>query len=112
MIDKRPAIVSQRKRLGDIEVDLMLGKKHKSQILVCLDRASLKVKLRKLQSKKSIEVKNVLLQLYQKSKEWLNTITFDNDSTFMLHHEIATKLEIKVLFYSPLYFSRQGVSRE
>lgn len=108
MIDKRPAIVIKRKRLGDIEVDLMLGKKHKSQILVCLDRASLKVTLRKLQSKKSTEVKKVLLKAFQKSKHWLNTITFDNDSAFMLHHHIASKLEIQSYFTRPYTSQDKG----
>jgi transposase, IS30 family len=108
MIDKRPSVVLKRKRLGDIEVDLMLGKKHQSAILVCIDRASLKVKLRKLKSKQSKEIKRVLLKAYQKSKDWLKTITFDNDSAFMLHHIIAKKLNVESYFTRPYTSQDKG----
>ena len=40
-ISERPLVVEQRKRLGDIEVDLMMGKDHKSALLVMTDRATL-----------------------------------------------------------------------
>jgi IS30 family transposase len=35
-IEKRPKVVKQRKRPGDIEVDFMMGKNHKGAILVIL----------------------------------------------------------------------------
>lgn len=108
MIDKRPSVVLKRKRLGDIEVDLMLGKKHQSAILVYIDRASLKVKIRKLKSKKSAEIKSVLLKAYQKSKKWLKTFTFDNDSAFMLHYIIAKKLNVKTYFTRPYTSQDKG----
>ncbi|MDZ7693183.1 MAG: hypothetical protein U5K69_19025 [Balneolaceae bacterium] len=39
-------MVEQRDRLGDIEVDLMMGKAHKSALLVLTDRTTLLTKLR------------------------------------------------------------------
>lgn len=44
-IEKRPIIVEKRKRIGDVEVDLMLGKNHQPGLLVIADRASLKTSL-------------------------------------------------------------------
>lgn len=107
-VEKRPAIVQKRKRLGDLEVDLMVGSKHQSAILVSLDRASLKVRLHKLLSKHSEPVKRVLLKSYRKDSHWLRTITFDNDSAFMLHHKIAESLKVKTYFTRPYTSQDKG----
>jgi len=47
-IDQRPQIVNQRKRIGDLEADIMLGKDRQPGLLVVLDRKSRKTWLRKL----------------------------------------------------------------
>jgi transposase, IS30 family len=52
-IEKRPEIINKRKRVGDIEVDLMMGKNHKGALLVMTDRTTLKTQLELLQSKDS-----------------------------------------------------------
>ena len=44
-IEKRPKIVAKRKRLGDFEVDLMMGKNHQGALLVMTDRATLHTRL-------------------------------------------------------------------
>jgi transposase, IS30 family len=107
-VERRPAIVDKRKRLGDLEVDLMVGAKHQSAILVSLDRASLKVKLHKLLSKHSVPVKKALIRSYNKDRHWLRTITFDNDSAFMLHHKIAQALKVKTFFTRPYTSQDKG----
>jgi len=104
-IDKRPKIVERRKRLGDLEVDLMIGTMHRSAILVSLDRSTLKVKLRKLKSKESPHVKKILVKAY-KNEPWIKTITFDNDSAFMLHSEIGRELR------AATYFTRTYCSQD
>jgi IS30 family transposase len=50
-IEKRPKVVKQRKRPGDIEVDFMMGKSHKGELLVITDRATLHTKVHKLKQK-------------------------------------------------------------
>jgi IS30 family transposase len=106
-IEKRPAIVDKRKRLGDIEVDLMIGKQHRSAILVCLDRATRKVTLRKLRSKESKEVKHKIINAFKKHT-WLKTMTFDNDSAFMQHLNIAEELNVKTFFTRPYTSQDKG----
>lgn len=107
MIDKRPKIVEKRKRLGDLEVDLMIGSKHRSAILVSLDRSTLKVRLRKLRSKESSEIKSVLIRAYRNEK-WIKTITFDNDSAFMQHHQIGKVLGANTYFTRPYTSQDKG----
>ena len=107
-IEERSSIVKRRKRLGDIEVDLMLGARHQSAILVTIDRASLKVKLRKLRSKASNEIKTKLIKAYKNCKTWLKTITFDNDSAFMQHYKMAKALGVKTYFTRPYTSQDKG----
>jgi transposase, IS30 family len=107
MIDKRPSIVNKRKRIGDLEVDLMIGKMHRSAILVSLDRSTLKVKLRKVRSKESSEIKNVLINAYR-NQNWVRTITFDNDSAFMQHLEIGQSLCADTYFTRPYTSQDKG----
>ena len=107
MIDKRPRIVERRSRIGDLEIDLMIGKKHRSAILVCLDRATLMLKLRKLKSKESKEIHSVLTKAYQ-SQPWVKTMTFDNDSAFMLHYRTAKSLNVQTYFTRPYTSQDKG----
>jgi IS30 family transposase len=39
-LEQRPEVVDTRKRIGDVEVDLMIGSNHKSALLVMTDRAT------------------------------------------------------------------------
>ena len=40
-IDQRPEIINERKRLGDFEIDLIVGPKNKGAILTIVDRLSI-----------------------------------------------------------------------
>jgi transposase, IS30 family len=107
-IEKRAAIVEKRYRLGDLEVDLMLGKRNQGAILISLDRSCLKVKLQKLESKHCEQIKQKLVRAYQNEQPWLRTITFDNDTAFMLHHKIAEALGVKTYFTRPYTSQDKG----
>lgn len=105
-IEQRPKIVSKRKRIGDIEVDLMIGKNHKSALLVSLDRATLHTRLRLLKSKSSYSVKETLKNLYKGA--WVKTFTFDNDQAFTDHQEIVEKYSAKAYFTRPYTSQDKG----
>ncbi len=106
-IEKRPKIVEKRKRLGDMEVDLIIGKNHKSALLVTIDRASLITTIDKIKSKNPKHIKKLLMKRMQDNK-YLKTITFDNDQAFSLHHEIAKELDVKTYFTRPYTSQDKG----
>lgn len=61
-IENRPKIVNKRKRLGDMEVDLIIGKNHQSGLLVTIDRVTLITTIDKIKSKtykNAVDEKNV-----------------------------------------------------
>ena len=61
-IQKRSALADRRKRLGDIEVDLIKGKNHQVGLSVMLDRASLVTTINKINSKKTQQIKMLILK--------------------------------------------------
>ena len=56
-IEKRSKLAAKRKRLGDVEVDLIIGKNHKGGLLVMLYRATLITTINKITSKKPKHIK-------------------------------------------------------
>jgi IS30 family transposase len=107
-VDKRPSIVKARKRVGDYEVDLMLGQNQKSAILVITDRASIKTKLRKVESKNSKEIAKKIVNALHQEVVPVQTITFDNDKAFALHKFIGERLNAKTYFTRPYSSQEKG----
>ena len=108
-IDQRPDIVQTRGRLGDIEVDLMMGKNHQSALLVMTDRATLVTTMDFLPSKEAELVKTKIQQRIEWiGTSWIKTLTFDNDMAFALHHELRDKYRIKSFFTRPYTSQDKG----
>jgi transposase, IS30 family len=107
-IEKRPAIVKKRKRLGDIEADLMMGKNHKGALLVLTDRASLYSRIEKLSSKESKGVSKAIIKRLKHHKQIVQTLTFDNDQAFSDHERIGSVLQAKTYFTRPYTSQDKG----
>jgi IS30 family transposase len=106
-IEKRPRIVEQRTRLGDLEVDLIIGKNHQSGLLITIDRVSLVTTMTKIKSKNPTHIKQLLMKILAQ-KHHLKTLTFDNDQAFGLHYQIAKELGIKTFFTRPYTSQDKG----
>lgn len=102
----RPAIVETRQRIGDIEVDLMMGSNHKGAILVLTDRATLHTRLKKLMSKESAPVAKAIINCLTNNNYPAHTLTFDNDMAFSRHKHIAEATG------SSAYFARPYTSQD
>ena len=106
-IEKRPKIVEKRKRFGDMEVDLIMSKNHKSALLVTIDRATLKTTIDKLNGKNASEVTKKIIKRMMHMPP-LKTMTFDNDLAFSQHEQIAKALNIKTYFTRPYTSQDKG----
>jgi len=107
-IEQRPQIIDKRERLGDVEVDLMMGKNHKGSLLVITDRASLFTRIRKMESKKSYQIAKAIIEELSKDNHKLETITFDNDMAFANHGLIAKSLDVDTYFTRPYTSQDKG----
>ncbi|HMP85907.1 MAG TPA: IS30 family transposase, partial [Lacibacter sp.] len=106
-IDKRPKIVEKRKRFGDLEAGLVMGKAHGSALLVTTDRATLLTTIEKLTAKDASQVRRKLIARLKKLPS-LKTITFDNDQAFRYHGIIAKELNVRTYFTRPYTSQDKG----
>ena len=100
-IDHRPAEVENRQRLGDWEVDTMIGRRHKQAIVSLVERKSRLVLLRKVEERTAGAVKDAIQHLLEPCKEYVHTITADNGKEFALHEHISEKLSTDFYFAHP-----------
>lgn len=109
-IEKRPKIVDEKKRIGDVEIDLVIGKNHNKALLTLNDRVSGNGKIALLHSKNAEEVKKKVIEILDDWKSFLKTITSDNGKEFTLHKEIATQLGIDYYFAKPYHSWERGAN--
>jgi transposase, IS30 family len=107
-IEKRPSIVEKRKRIGDAEVDLVLGKNHQPGLLVITDRATLKTSLTKITTKASAGIARKIIGKMKPFGHWIKTFTYDNDMAFSQHQKINESLKTKSFFTRPYTSQDKG----
>ena len=107
-IEQRPLVVEKRKRLGDMEIDLMLGMNHQPGLLVILDRASLKTSLVKINSRDPRKIAKQIIQKMKKARDWIKTITYDNDISFRHHQRVNIALQVRSFFTHPFTSQEKG----
>jgi len=109
-ISKRPQIVGEKQRFGDLEIDTIIGKDHKGAILTINDRATGLLKMKKVNSRSAEEVKEATIELLKPLKPFLHTITGDNGKEFALHQDIAKELNIDFYFARPYHSWESGAN--
>jgi IS30 family transposase len=110
-ISERPKEVEERKEVGDLEADLIIGKDHKGALVTINDRATGMLFMKKIESKDSEVVKNAIIDLLKEWKPQIRTITTDNGKEFAKHKIIAAKLDVDYYFANP-YSSWERGSNE
>lgn len=81
-IEERPAIVNSRKRLGDWEVDMLVGKRHTQAIVTLTERKSLLTLLGKVSQRTAQAVQNQIHRLLLPVADKVHTLTSDHGKEF------------------------------
>lgn len=109
-IEHRPPEVELKERLGDLEVDLVIGASHQGALVTINDRASGLVKIRKVESKEASVVQQAIVEALEEWKPWLHTITSDNGKEFAYHQLVSSELEIDYFFATPYHSWERGAN--
>ena len=109
-IEDRPAIVDERKRIGDWEADTVIGKNHRQAIVSIVERKSGFTLIRKVERKTSRAVSGAMIGLLKPYRRRVHTITSDNGREFAGHEEIAKQLEAKFYFAHPYASWERGTN--
>ena len=86
-IEERPAIVNSRKRLGDWEVDTMIGKRQKQALVTLIERKSRFTLLGKVAQRTARAVQNKIHQLLRPVADKVHTLTSDHGKEFAYHEQ-------------------------
>lgn len=110
-IDKRPKSIEKRDRIGDWEIDLVIGKGHKGAIVTIVDRLSLMTLIAKVDSKHAELVTKATTRLLKRYKRRAaHTITADNGKEFSGHQEISRALGVDFYFAHPYSSWERGTN--
>jgi transposase, IS30 family len=110
-IEERPAIVDERARFGDWEIDTIIGKNKKGAIVTVNDRATGILRMQKLNGKDATELANEVIVLLMEFRALNNTMTSDNGKEFARFALIAEQLNLTYYFAHP-YSSWERGSNE
>lgn len=105
-IENRPQWANRRKRQGDLEADIILGKNRRPGLLVALDRKTRKIWLRKLSNKNTNNVMAKLANICSLIGN-VQTVTLDNDQSFAKHYKL-NNLGINTFFTHPYSSQEKG----
>ena len=109
-IDERPAIVDQKKRIGDWEGDLIVGAQRKSALFTATERKSKLTLLCKLANKSATELRDQSIKLFTPFAKRVCTITLDNGKEFCEHEAIAKALGARIYFAHPYSSWERGLN--
>jgi transposase, IS30 family len=109
-IDLRPEIIDQRQRIGDWEVDTIIGQRHRQAIVTLAERKSRLVLLGKVERRTAKQVSQTVIDLLQPVADGVHTITGDNGKEFAEHERIARELEIDFFFAHPYSAWERGTN--
>ena len=110
MIDKRPKIVEKKSRIGDLEIDTMIGKNHKGALVTVVDRKSKFTLIKNVPSKQAEVVTQALIEMITPIKPITKTITSDNGKEFAYHKEVSEALETDFYFANPYHSWERGLN--
>ncbi len=110
-IDQRPAIVNQRTRFGDLEIDTIIGEHHKGAIVTINDRKTGYLWAQKIPVRSAGWTAEVAINQLDNLKDVLHTITSDNGLEFAQHELISNSLDID-FYFAHRYKSYQRGSNE
>lgn len=108
-IEERPVVVDTKQRIGDWEVDTMIGKNHKGVLVTAVERKSKYLCVDYVPSKRAELVSGTLIQMLMPFKDKVLTITVDNGKEFALHKTISKELEADVYFAHPYRAWERGL---
>ncbi len=109
-ISERPPIVNEKRRMGDFEIDTIIGKGRQGAITTIVDRASAFVKISIPTSKRAEDIENETTRLLRPHKEITHTITSDNGLEFANHKAIANTLDCDYYFCHPYSSWERGLN--
>jgi IS30 family transposase len=109
-IDERPVIVEEKSRVGDWEIDLVIGKGHSGALVTIVERTTSFSVSTRINDKSAKTVTEATIALLMPFKDAVHTITADNGKEFAYHEAVAKHLKCSVYFADPYCSWQRGLN--
>lgn len=110
-IDQRPAIINDKMRFGDWEIDTIVGQGNKGAIVTIVERQTGFLFMKKLpRGKVAKGLANAVVDMLMPYKNVIHSITSDNGTEFASHKLIAEKLNSDFFFAHPYSCWERGLN--
>lgn len=109
-IDRRPKIVEKKNRIGDFEIDTVIGRHHVGALVTVVDRKSKFTLIKNVASKQADLVTQALIEMLTPIKAITKTITSENGKEFAYHKQISDALDTDFYFANPYHSWERGLN--
>ena len=109
-IAQRPAIVESKTRLGDWELDSIIGAKHVGSITSMVERKTKLTKLVLQNGPTAHTTRKSIVRRLKPIKRHVRTLTSDNGKEFAQHARISRELEGVFYFATPYHSWERGLN--
>jgi IS30 family transposase len=109
-IEERPQVVEQRGRLGDWEIDTLVGKGHRGALVSLVERKSRFILLQPVTHRFADLVADATISVLSPFADFVHTITGDNGKEFAEHVRIAEALKANFYFAHPYSAWERGTN--
>ena len=109
-IDQRPECINNKERIGDWEIDTIIGKGNKGAIVTIAERATAFVLIARLNGKNALDLAKAVVRLMAPFKDLVLSITSDNGLEFAMHKYITDKLDTEFYFAHPYSSWERGLN--
>ena len=109
-IDERPKIVDEKVRVGDWEIDTIIGKNRKHAVVSIVERKTKFTILKKVNQKTAANVSLATIDALKPYPNSVLSITADNGSEFAYHEKIAQYLQADFFFAHPYSSWQRGLN--
>lgn len=109
-INERPAIVDKKKRVGDWEIDLVIGRGHDGGLVTIVERVTSFTVSMRIPDKSAATVTAATIALLTPFDGAVHTITADNGKEFAYHEQMTNALGAVVYFADPYSSWQRGLN--
>jgi IS30 family transposase len=109
-IDERPQIVDDKSRVGDWEIDLVIGKGHSGALVTIVERKTSFTVSTRVNDKSAETVTAATIGLLKPYQKAVVTITADNGKEFAYHEQVTAGLGCDVYFADPYCSWQRGLN--
>ncbi|AGH46948.1 integrase catalytic subunit [Paraglaciecola psychrophila 170] len=109
-IDERPHVVDDKSRMGDWEIDLVIGKGHSGALVTIVERKTSFTVSRRVDDKSAKTVTAATIASLAPFKSAVLTITADNGKEFAYHEQMTERLKCDVYLADPYCSWQRGLN--